>query len=304
LILRPRARLALLVLVWAISWPAVKAGVGEVPPLWYAFLRYAIASCCMFALAGWRGELAAPSRTDWRLVWVSGVLQMAAYAALTATALTTLPPGRASVLAYSTPLWVAPISAWRSRERLSASDILGVVLGTVGVAIIAAPAIARAQYAQLHGCALLLAAAAAWAIAIVYVRGHRFDASILTLAPWQMLIAAVLLLPLAIAFEGRLPRVGGGATASLAYVGPVATAFAYWAMVDAGRHFRPNTIAMALLAVPCLGVLISVLLLAEPMDPWLAIGALSIGIGMRFALAREQPRHAQRHEAEPSFGHE
>jgi hypothetical protein len=54
---------------------------------------------------------------------------------------------------------------------------------------------------------MLLAASAAWAISIVAVRGHRFDASPLTLAPWQMLVAAALLC-LWRFVEGRLHGIG------------------------------------------------------------------------------------------------
>ena len=108
--LRIRILLAVLILTWAVSWPAVKVGVATVPPIWYAWFRYLIASCCLFALlAVWRG-IAIPPRPDWPLVAVSGVLQMAAYSALSGLALTVLPPGRASVLAFSRPPRSTPSS--------------------------------------------------------------------------------------------------------------------------------------------------------------------------------------------------
>jgi O-acetylserine/cysteine efflux transporter len=113
----PIALLILLVLIWAISWPVIKIGVGQVPPLWYGCLRYAIGALSLFAFGGIRRSLPLPPRADWQLIAVSGVLQMAAYSALTGIALTTLPPGRASVLAFSTPIWVAPLAAWRLGER-------------------------------------------------------------------------------------------------------------------------------------------------------------------------------------------
>ncbi|HEX3236247.1 MAG TPA: hypothetical protein VHR41_18800, partial [Gemmatimonadales bacterium] len=74
---------------------------------------------------------------------------------------------------------------------------------------------------------MLLAAAAAWAVSIV---------------------AATLLCPLAPVVEGPTPEIGTAGVASLAYVGPVATAFAYWAVVEVGRRVRASTISMALLS--------------------------------------------------------
>ena len=279
---RHRWLLVALVCTWAVSWPVIKLGVGHVPPLWYACLRYAIAACCLFALASLRGELTVPPRGDWRLIAVCAVLQLATYSAFTGIALTVLPPGRASVLAFSTPIWVVPIGALWLQERLSRSGLVGVGAGLTGVLAIAAPSLGHAQgHAQAH--ALLLGAAAAWALAIVYVRKHRFTAGALALAPWQMAIATLLLLPCALAFEGALPAVDAAGAASLAYVGPMATAFAYWAVVEVGRHFPANTLSMALLGAPGLGLAISAIVFGETIGASLIAGTTLIGTGIWLA---------------------
>jgi drug/metabolite transporter (DMT)-like permease len=283
-----RILLALLVLSWAASWPVIKIGVAAVPPIWYACFRYAIATACLFALVLARREATFPPREDWPLVVISGVFQMAAYSALTAFALTILPAGRASVLAFSTPIWVVPLAAWWLRERASRRSLLGVVLGLLGVLAIAAPSLQAQAAHQSLAYAILLGAAACWAISIVAVRAHRFTASALALAPWQMLVAACLLVPVAIAVEGapRAMRISG--VVSLAYVGPIATAFAYWAMVEAGRHFRASIMSVALLATPCLGILISALALGETIEVSLVAGVVAIGVGIR--LVATAPR--------------
>jgi drug/metabolite transporter (DMT)-like permease len=282
---RARLLLGLLVVIWAVSWPVIKIGVTAVPPIWYACLRYIVATSCLFALVAVRGELALPSRSDWRLVAVSGVFQMGAYSALTGLALTILPPGRASVLAFSTPLWVVPLAAWWLHEPVSRRSRHGVVLGLLGVLVIASPALQRHGGGQFASYAMLMSAAAAWAISIVFVRAHRFDASPLALAPWQALVAVVLLAPLAAAIEGVPHAIDWRGVASLAYVGPVATAFAYWAIVEVGRELRASTISMALLATPSLGLLISTLTLGERVSGSLATGVLLVGAGIRLATS-------------------
>lgn len=272
--------LALLILSWAISWPLIKVGVATVPPIWYACFRYAIAAACLFALVALRGEAAWPPRADWPLVAVSGALQMAAYSGLAALALTILPPGRASVLAFSTPIWVVPLAAWWLHERASGAALLGTGLGVSGVLAIAAPAI-HDSGGQALAYAMLLGAALAWAISIVAVRAHRFTASPLALAPWQMLVAALLLLPVALVYEGAPQPVGASGAMSLAFVGPVATAFAYWAVVETGRHFRAATLSMALLVVPSLGIVISAVALGETVGASLIAGVVLIAAGIR-----------------------
>lgn len=267
-------------MVWGASWPAVKIGVSAMPPVWFACLRYFVATVCGFGVVAARGNLRRPSPSDWRLVAVSGVLQMAAYSALTAVALTRLPPGRASVLAFSTPLWVAPLSAWWLDERLTWRGLAGVATGLAGVLVIVSPALQQGQRSQLGSYGLLVCAAAAWAVSIVFVRAHRFQTSALALAPWQMLVAVLLLLPVATLLEGAWPRIPVRAMVALSYVGPIATAFAYWAAVEVGRMVRATTMSMALLAVPGIGLLLSTIALHESLNASLAGGIFLIGSGI------------------------
>ena len=280
-----RSLLILLVLIWAISWPVIKVGVAAMPALWFGCLRYVIGALCLFTLVAVRGGLALPPRSDWPLVAVSGALQMGAYSALTGLALIILPPGRASVLAFSTPIWVVPLAAWWLHEPISWRALLGAGTGLLGVIAIAAPSLQVDGKEQIIAYAMLMGAAVTWAISIVFVRWHRFSATAFALAPWQMLVAAALLLPLAIAVEGPLPAIGARGVATLAYVGPVATAFAYWAVVEAGRRFPASTMSMALLATPSLGVLISAVTLGETVGVSLIAGVVLIGAGIRLATA-------------------
>jgi drug/metabolite transporter (DMT)-like permease len=272
-----------LVLIWAVSWPVIKIGVGQIPPIWYGCLRDGIAALILFGLVAARGEFALPPRSDLSLVVVSGALQMAAYSALTGLALTILPPGRASVLAFSTPVLVAPLAAWRLGENVSPKVAAGVVIGCAGIVVIASPSfVAGGKLALAY--AMLMGAAAAWALTIVAVRGHRFTSSALSLAPWQMLIAAGLLFPIAISVEGAPRQISLVGAATLAYVAPVATAFAYWAVVEAGRRFAASTMSMALLATPGVGLLISAWVLSEPINGSLLAGVALTATGIRLTI--------------------
>ncbi len=288
--------LLVLVLVWAVSWPIVKIGVSSTPPLWYAAYRYLLAVPLMFLYVFLRGQLRFPPTADWPIVLASGGLQMAAYSALTSVALTMLPPGRASVLAFSTPLWVVPLTAWRLRELPTRRESLGVALGLAGAYAIAMHSLETGRSDQLLAYGMLIAAAGMWAVAIVCARSHRFAATTLELSPWQTLLAAALLLPAAALVEGRPRPILPQAIGSLLYVGPIATAFAYWAVLEVSRHIPPGTVSMSLLAVPPLGTLISIPVFHEAAGPALVCGILLIGAGMLFAIGggTQVPEQRQR----------
>src|SRR5262245_34971071 len=88
--------------------------------------------------------------------------------------------------------------------------------------------------------------------------------------------------------RGASPSLNMRGLASLAYVGPVATAFAYWAMVEVGQYVRATTISMTLLAVPCVGLLISALTFHETINVSLGLGVALVGAGV-LATATELP---------------
>ena len=286
-------------LAWAISWPLIRYGVASVPPIWYACFRYAIAAPCLFLLVGLRRELAFPPRADWPLILVSGGMQMGVYSALTSLALTRLPAGRASVLAFSTPIWVIPLAHRWLEEKVTRNGWFGLALGVAGAWLIAAPSLRGGTQGQVLACAALLVAAMACALSIVRVRLHRFTASPLALAPWQCLVAIALLLPCALLLEDYPPRIGAAAAWSLAYVGPIATAFAYWAVVEAGTRLRASEVSMALLATPPVGILISVLTAHESVDASLVAGASLTGAGIFLATRSARARTAEQRNESP-----
>jgi len=283
----PTILLVLLICVWGVSWPVIKIGVGSIPPIWFGCLRYLIAAAMLLGFV-WRKDLLfLPRGRDWSVVLVSASTQMAGFSALTGFALTTLPAGRASVLAYSTPIFVVPLAAWRVKERARATALLGVAVGLIGIIAIASPSLQFGRRDQMLGYSLLVLAAALWAISIVHVHASRFSATPLELAPWQMIIAGLMLLPIAFVVEGPLRSVNLKGIAALAYVGPIATAFAYWAMVEVARLFPPTLVSTTLLAVPCLGIAFSELMLKEAIDSSLVVGILLIVLGIGLARASQ-----------------
>ena len=255
------------IILWGINWPIMKVGLHYLPPLWFALARVLLGTLTLVLLLLARGELRAPSRGDLPIVLSVGVVQVGAFLALTHVALLYVDSGRSAILAYTTPLWVAPLSALFLGERLDRLRLLAVAAGLAGVAVLFNPlAVDYHNHDAMLGNGMLLAAAFLWALTIVHVRGHRWRATALQLMPWQLLLGAVVLLPLALLIE-PWPKVvwGWPLAVVLAYNGPIASAFCYSAFVTVNRVFRPTTTAVGSLGVPVVGVLAAAVALGEPL---------------------------------------
>jgi len=301
------ARLLLVgvVILWGANWPVMKLGVGAMPPVWFGAARMVLGALSLFAFLAVLGRLQLPQRRDLAVVLSVGLLQMAAFLGLVNIALQQVEASRSAILAYTTPLWVTPAAVLLLGERLSPLKTLGLALGLGGVAALFNPfGFDWTDRPVLIGNGLLLLAAFSWSIAILHVRRHSWGSSPLQLAPWQMLVAVP---PLALVSwlteDWSQIQWNGGTLLILAYNGPLATAFCFWAVVSVTRALPAVTTSLSLLAVPVTGVAASALFLGEPLSTTLVTGlVLILGGTVLVNLSDLRNRSATAPAAKPAPG--
>ena len=266
--------LALVVFVWGANWPTMKMGLHHITPLWFAAARFWMGSLCLFALLAVQGRLALPSRRDLPVLLSVGITQMALFQPTVNFGLSHVAAGRAAVLVYTTPLWVVPGAMLFLGEKIGALKWAGVALGLVGIAVLFNPlGLDWTNRDVVIGSLLLMFAAMIWSIAVMHIRGHEWHLTPLQLTPWQLLFAAVLVTPAAAIFEGDTkPDWSPQLIYALVYNGPIATAFAFWAATSISRALPAVTSSLSFLAVPAMGILLSLLSLGEVPDLSLLAG--------------------------------
>jgi drug/metabolite transporter (DMT)-like permease len=272
---------ALVIFSWGITWPVTKAIVAVVPPLWSATIRSAIAGIALLALLLPRGALIVPKRGDWAVVVNIALLHMVAFAALVAVGLQFITAGRSVVLGYTAPLWVVPGARLFLGERITARRALGVGIGVAGLALMFNPlAFDWSDSNAVLGNGLILLGALCWAVSILHVRAHAWVSTPFQLVFWEVLLATVVLVALALWIEGPPPHIAW--TAELAGLFLFASVFgvvvAYWAMAMVNRSLPAVTTSLGILATPVVGTLGSALALGEPISITLLVAmALILG---------------------------
>ncbi len=286
--------LALLVMVWGGNWPIMKVGLTHIQPLWFCTFRLALGLVSMVLILVPMGKLRLPPRGDWPVMASLGLLNMAVFMVLTNLALLVVPAGRSAILAYSTPLWVAPGAALFLGEKLTRGRLAGLLLGLGGIVVLFNPlTFDWGDRPAVIGNLMLLAAALVWAAVILHIRGHRWNASPLELVPWQMLIGLVPVALAAVVIEGRPAPDGSFELVwTLVYNGTLATAFAYWAAVTVNRLLPALTVSLSFLSVPAFGLMISALLLGEGLS-FTNLGGLALiagGVGVVALVGAREAR--------------
>ena len=273
------------VLLLSSAWPLTKLAVQlGTTPLWFAESR-AVLSCLVTAgLLASVGRLRQPSRTDLPAVLMVGVFQVGLFFVFSHVAVAWVPAGRTAVLANTTTYYVAPLSMLVLGERIPPRRWLAAGLGVAGVAVLIGPwAIDWSSRPVLVGHAFLLLAGLAFAVSIVTLRAMPPRAPMFELLPWCFLIASVTILPLLVA-ETPGGTLGTRALGWLGilYVGLIAGPLGTWGILEATMRLPTVVSSVGFLATPAVGLVLSNLVLGEPITPDLLAGSALIlgGVGL------------------------
>ncbi|HVQ77959.1 MAG TPA: DMT family transporter [Candidatus Binatia bacterium] len=274
------ALLVTVVLAWGLMWPVNKVILESLTPLWAMALRSGIAAAAVFALSICRGRLALPPRGDVPVLVSITLLHMVGFGVMASWGLQIVPTGRSVVLAYTTPLWVTPGASLFLRERLTPRRMLGVAIGLAGLLVLFNPlAFDWADRRAVLGNAAILGGAVLWAASILHIRGHRWQSTPLALVPWELALASVILMPLAMLSSGApAPVWSAGLIGMLMYAAIPGTAIAYWAIAMASRNLPAVTTALGSLGTPVVSTIIATLWLGEPLG-WPLVAAIALILG-------------------------
>ena len=202
-------------------------------------------------------------------------------------ALQYVPAGKAATVVALNPVPPLLLAAWLFKEKLNGGILCGMVLAVLGALTAIARGNPLAVFAGGVGVGeyLLLATVLCWTgyalIGRVLLRGI----SPLTTTTITVLIGAVMLLALALAFDGsafrqqalNAPARTWGILAALALGG---TMLCYLWYFDGIRHLGVGTATSYMALVPVFGITIATLWLHEPLHASLLVGGTMVVAGM------------------------
>ena len=164
-----------LYLVWGSTYLGISIAVETIPPFLMAAVRFATAGLILltWSVAREGRSFVAPSRREWRDAGIVGALLIGGGMGLVAFGEQTVPSGITALLIAMMPVWVAILGWFFLRERLPRLAVAGIVLGFIGVAILAGPsALGGTGALEPIGLAAVLISPIAWATGSLFA-SHR-----------------------------------------------------------------------------------------------------------------------------------
>jgi drug/metabolite transporter (DMT)-like permease len=286
--LRDLAELLLLGALWGASFPFMRIAVPELGPLPLIELRLGIAALLLLPLVALRPGLAGFAPV-WRPIAFVGVVNSMLPFCLFAWGALYLTSGMLAILNATAPLWTATIAwAWL-RERLSAWRVAGLIVGFLGVALL------MGDRAALRGDGAAWAALAALAAALCYGIAGNFTRRYLTgvdpmlVAAGSQAVAALILLPFALARWPATPVSSGAwlATGALAVLSTAVAYALYFRLIARLGIARAITVTYL---IPAFGILWGTLILDEGLTAAMVGACIVILGGVALATGFVGPR--------------
>jgi drug/metabolite transporter (DMT)-like permease len=281
-------------LAWGTTYFAIREGVRTLPPALFGGLRIGSAGVILLLLLWLRGESLRLARRDLVIVTLSGVLHFVGGNGLITFAEETVDSGVTSVLASTTPLWIALGESLLPRgERLTLRGWTGVLVGLAGVLLLLAPRLqVPAALLADTGPLLVLASAACWSAGSLVLRHGRPGGSHFVSAAYQMALGGggLALVGLIIGEVPRLTMASLTPTALWAffYLLTVSSLIAFVAYTWLLRHVSASLTGTYAYVNPAVAVVVGWLLGGEAVTGWLVGGLVVVLIGV--ALVRSGGR--------------
>lgn len=280
--------LALLIhILWGGNPVAVKMGLVAFPPLWSAFLRFAVGALCIMVWARFNRIRIWPEAREWPGLLVLGLL-FTTQIAMMNLGINLTSGASAAVMTASYPLFAGLFAHFMiAGDRLTAGKAAGLLIAFFGVGLVLTGGkipqeLSNADLGDLIILAstVLLGGRMIWTARLV----SKIEATRVVL--WQMLLSlGVFAAGAAMWEEINWGEVGWLPIAALAYQGVVIAGLAFMVNTWLIKRYSPSVMVSFGFVSPLSGVLLSALLLGDALTWDLAAGTAFVGVGL-FILAR------------------
>lgn len=278
-----------LALIWGASFLFMKVGLEWFSPVQIATARILLGAGTVVALLHLTGGRLPGSWHVWRHLLVVGVFLASLPFVLFPLGEERVSSALAGIGNATTPIaTVLATMAMVPSERLPAKKIIAIVIGFVGVAIIAQPWEAAGR-PDLLGFGLTLIAGSSYGIGWTWVRkylsaadlgGLQLPAALLTVASGQMVVVLLVWWAFhrdahAAPWSPAVDATGSGLTPTLSLLalGILGTGLAYLFQFDVFRAVGQQVGSLVTYLIPIVSVILGYLVLGERLGTWQFVGA-------------------------------
>ena len=273
-------------IAWGIPYLLIKVAVQEVDPAVVVLGRSALGAIVLLPLVVARRQVR-PVLRRWRALLAYSAVEIVLPWYFLSSAETRLPSSTAGLLLAAVPLVGVAVAFLTGRpERMSGTNWLGVLAGTVGVAALVGRDVAGSD---LVGVAEMAIVVVGYAVGPVILVRHMSDLPGTGVVALSLAITAIVyvpLVPLLGSYPARLPSAAAiGSIVTLAVVCSAAAFLMIFALVAEVGAVRTTTITYI---NPAVAIIAGAVVLHERVTVWTVVGFALVLTGS-FLVSRRRP---------------
>ena len=286
---RDRLLATLVAVLWGANFVAIHVGLQDVPALLFLAIRFVLVAFPLVLLVP-------RPRADWRAVVAVGVFMSLGQFALLYVAIESgMPAGLASLVLQAQVVLTIVIAAGALGERATSRQVVGAVVGTAGLVVVA---VGFGADAPLLPLLVTVGAALSWAVGNVVARAAKVSSG-LSLVVWSALVVPVPALALSLVVDGPaavadgLAAFGWSAALSTLYTVVGASLVGYTIFNGLVAKHPAGAVVPYILLVPPVGMLSAWIALGEVPNAVEAVGAVVMMAGVAVATLSRPARVAR-----------
>lgn len=264
--------------IWGASFLFIRIGAPTLGPVPLVELRLVLAAAALLGFAALRRDpVLRPDR--WRQFLLQGTVNNVIPFVTIASAELFITAGLGAILNATTPFFTVIVNAIWHRRRPSFGQIIGTLVGFVGVVVLVGVGSLDLGKGVLLGVGLSLVGAFSYGIAAVYASRTFRDLRPIEVSVNQLVVSGILLAPVAVA-----TRTGADtrpdvivSVLSLALLGTAVGYLIYFRLIQSAGPTRASTVT---LLIPPFGVFFGSVVLGEPVGAGLVAGLALILVGI------------------------
>ena len=287
----PRARLAaeiailLVMFTWGANVVVVKAIISDVPPVLFAFVRFATAFVVLLILLKWREGSVGIPRQDILPLLLLGLAGFGVYQDLWATALGRTTASNSALITAGTPVSTMLIAAAIGSDRLSPARVLGALIGFSGVVWVVGATHGFGLTGASSGDLMTFLATLCWACYVAFGAPVLRRHSPLRTATWAIGFGCLGMLPFAVlqipSFDPS--RIHAGTIGLFLFCALLSAAAANVVMFEVVKVIGPTRAMLFQFTVPAFAVALAALFLGEAIVVGQLVGGAVIVLGILVA---------------------
>lgn len=282
---RDTALVCLVALLWGVNFVVIDWGMEGVPPLLFLAIRFCVVVFPAVLL------VPRPDASWAVLARIGALMSLGQFGFLYASLHAGMPAGLAALVLQAQVLLTIAIAAAVLREVPTVRQVVGVALGTLGLAVVVGATVGGPGEGgtPLLAVGLCLAAATSWAAGNVAARASGVRGG-LSLTVWSALVVPVPAVALALLLDGPAAVVAGlgafgwQAAVSTLYTAVLASLVGYGIFNSLLGRYAAGQVVPWILLVPPVGIGSAWLLLGERPEPAELLGGLALLLGALVAL--------------------